>query len=93
MGKIFVSTGAVMTDTLSVKKYMSEIKKAPLLDKDTETELARKALDRLDKNPSWTLVCARSPTCLNIGILQVRWCEVFRRSKSGGRGQISRTDA
>jgi RNA polymerase primary sigma factor len=44
MGKIFVSTGAVMTDTLSVKKYMSEIKKAPLLDKDTETALARKAL-------------------------------------------------
>ena len=44
MGKIFVSTGAVMTDTLSVKKYMSEIKKAPLLDRDTETALARKAL-------------------------------------------------
>ena len=44
MGKIYVSTGAVMTDTLSVKKYMSEIKKAPLLDKDTETALARKAL-------------------------------------------------
>ena len=44
MGKIFVSTGAVMTDTLSVKKYMSEIKKAPLLDKYTETALAEKAL-------------------------------------------------
>ena len=44
MGKIYVSTGAVMTDTLSVKKYMSEIKKAPLLDRDTETALARKAL-------------------------------------------------
>ena len=44
MGKIYVTTGAVMTDTLSVKKYMSEIKKAPLLDKDTETALARKAL-------------------------------------------------
>ena len=44
MGKIFVSTGAVMTDTPSVKKYMGDIKKAPLLDKDTETVLARKAL-------------------------------------------------
>ena len=44
MGKIYVSTGAVVTDTPSVKKYMGEIKKAPLLDKDTETALARKAL-------------------------------------------------
>jgi len=44
MGKIFVSTGAVMTDTPSVKKYMGDIKKAPLLDKDTETALARQAL-------------------------------------------------
>tara|TARA_A100000172_G_C3034272_1_gene107897 strand:+ start:422 stop:1165 length:744 start_codon:yes stop_codon:yes gene_type:complete len=43
MGKIFVSTGAVMTDTLSVKKYMSEIKKAPLLDRDEETALANEA--------------------------------------------------
>jgi RNA polymerase primary sigma factor len=44
MGKIYVSTGAVVTDTLSVKKYMSEIKKAPLLTKDEETALGRKAL-------------------------------------------------
>ena len=44
MGKIYVSTGAVMTDTLSVKKYMGEIKKAPLLTKDEETALGRKAL-------------------------------------------------
>ena len=44
MGKIYVSTGAVVTDTPSVKKYMGEIKKAPLLDKDTETALARQAL-------------------------------------------------
>jgi len=44
MGKIYVSTGAVVTDTPSVKKYMGEIKKAPLLDRDTETALARKAL-------------------------------------------------
>ena len=44
MGKIFVSTGAVMTDTPSVRKYMGEIKKAPLLDRDTETALARRAL-------------------------------------------------
>ena len=44
MGKIFVSTGAVVTDTLSVKKYMGEIKKATLLDKYTETALAEKAL-------------------------------------------------
>ena len=44
MGKIYVTTGAVMTDTPSVKKYMGDIKKAPLLDKDTETALARKAL-------------------------------------------------
>jgi len=44
MGKIYVSTGAVVTDTLSVKKYMGEIKKAPLLDRDTETALARRAL-------------------------------------------------
>ena len=43
MGKIFVTTGAVMTDTLSVKKYMSEIKKAPLLDRDEETALANEA--------------------------------------------------
>ena len=35
MGKIFVTTGAIMTDTPSVKKYMSEIKKAPLSDKYT----------------------------------------------------------
>jgi RNA polymerase primary sigma factor len=44
MGKIYVSTGAVVTDTPSVKKYMSEIKKAPLLTKDEETALARQAL-------------------------------------------------
>jgi len=44
MGKIYVSTGAVMTDTLSVKKYMGEIKKAPLLTKDEETALGRRAL-------------------------------------------------
>ena len=44
MGKIYVSTGAVVTDTPSVKKYMNEIKKAPLLDRDTETALATKAL-------------------------------------------------
>ena len=44
MGKIYVTTGAVVTDTPSVKKYMGDIKKAPLLDKDTETALARKAL-------------------------------------------------
>jgi RNA polymerase primary sigma factor len=44
MGKIYVSTGAVMTDTPSVKKYMGEIKKAPLLDKYTETALAEQAL-------------------------------------------------
>ena len=43
MGKIYVSTGAVMTDTPSVKKYMSEIKKAPLLDRDEETALANEA--------------------------------------------------
>jgi len=44
MGKIYVTTGAVVTDTPSVKKYMGEIKKAPLLDRDTETALATKAL-------------------------------------------------
>jgi len=44
MGKIFVTTGAIMTDTPSVKKYMSEIKKAPLLDKYTEIALAEQAL-------------------------------------------------
>jgi len=44
MGKIYVSTGAVVTDTLSVKKYMGEIKKAPLLTKDEETALGRLAL-------------------------------------------------
>ena len=44
MGKIYVSTGAVVTDTPSVKKYMSEIKKAPLLTKDEETALGRQAL-------------------------------------------------
>ena len=44
MGKIYVTTGAVMTDTPSVKKYMGEIKKAPLLDKYTETAMAEKAL-------------------------------------------------
>ena len=44
MGMIYVSTGAVVTDTPSVKKYMSEIKKAPLLTKDEETALGRQAL-------------------------------------------------
>jgi RNA polymerase primary sigma factor len=44
MGKIYVSTGAVVTDTPSVKKYMGEIKKAPLLTKDEETALGRRAL-------------------------------------------------
>ena len=44
MGKIYVSTGAVVTDTPSVKKYMGEIKKATLLTKDEETALGRKAL-------------------------------------------------
>jgi len=44
MGKIYVTTGAVVTDTPSVKKYMGEIKKAPLLDRDREIALATKAL-------------------------------------------------
>ena len=44
MGKIYVTTGAVVTDTPSVKKYMGEIKKAPLLDRDSEIALATKAL-------------------------------------------------
>ena len=44
MGKIYVSTGAVVTATPGVNKYMGEIKKAPLLDRDTETALARRAL-------------------------------------------------
>ena len=44
MGKIYVSTGAVVTDTPSVKKYMGEIKKAPLLDRDEESKLATAAL-------------------------------------------------
>ena len=44
MGKIYVSTGAVVKDTPSVKKYMGDIKKAPLLTKDEETALGRKAL-------------------------------------------------
>ena len=44
MGKIYVTTGAVVTDTPSVKKYMGEIKKAPLLDRDEETKLATAAL-------------------------------------------------
>ena len=43
MGKIYVSTGAVVTDTPSVKKYMSDIKKSPLLDRDNEIALATKA--------------------------------------------------
>ena len=43
MGKIYVSTGAVVTDRPSVKKYMSEIKKSPLLDRDNEIVLATKA--------------------------------------------------
>ena len=43
MGKIYVSTGAVVTDTPSVKKYMNEIKKSPLLDRDNEIALATKA--------------------------------------------------
>ena len=52
MGKIYVTTGAVVTDTPSVKKYMGEIKKAPLLDRDTETALATKALagDKASQN-------------------------------------------
>jgi len=44
MGKIYVTTGAVVTDTPSVKKYMGEIKKAPLLDRDEEIKLATAAL-------------------------------------------------
>jgi RNA polymerase primary sigma factor len=43
MGKIYVTTGAVVTDTPSVKKYMSDIKKSPLLDRDNEIALATKA--------------------------------------------------
>lgn len=43
MGKIYVSTGAVVTDTPSVRKYMSDIKKSPLLDRDNEIALATKA--------------------------------------------------
>ena len=41
--KIYVTTGAVVTDTPSVKKYMNEIKKPGLLTADEEKQLALKA--------------------------------------------------
>ena len=41
--KIYVTTGAVVTDTPSVKKYMHEIKKPGLLTVDEEKSLAHKA--------------------------------------------------
>jgi len=40
MSKIFVNTGAVITNVSSVKKYMTEIKKEDLLTADEEQALA-----------------------------------------------------
>jgi len=42
MSKIFVNTGAVLTDVQSVKKYMQEIKKETLLTQDEEVALANR---------------------------------------------------
>ena len=61
MGKIYVSTGAVMTDTPSVKKYMSEIKKAPLLDRDEETALANEAKAGSSKARRRLVECLHRP--------------------------------
>lgn len=44
MNKIYVTTGAVATETESVKRYMSEIKKTPLLSKEQEQAATRNQL-------------------------------------------------
>ena len=45
MSKIFVNTGAVVTDVKSVKKYMSEIKQTDLLTQDEEQSLSERIKD------------------------------------------------
>ena len=44
MNKIYVTTGAVATETESVKKYMGEIKKTPLLSREQEQSATRNEL-------------------------------------------------
>ena len=44
MNKIYVTTGAIATDTESVKKYMGEIKKTPLLSREQEQSATRNQL-------------------------------------------------
>jgi RNA polymerase primary sigma factor len=44
MNKIYVTTGAIATETESVKRYMSEIKKTPLLSKEQEQAATRNQL-------------------------------------------------
>lgn len=44
MNKIYVTTGAIATDTESVKKYMGEIKKTPLLSREQEQSATRNEL-------------------------------------------------
>ncbi len=44
MNKIYVTTGAIATETESVKKYMGEIKKTPLLSREQEQSATRNQL-------------------------------------------------
>jgi len=44
MNKIYVTTGAIATETESVKKYMGEIKKTPLLSREQEQSATRNEL-------------------------------------------------
>jgi len=44
MNKIYVTTGAIATDTESVKKYMGDIKKTPLLSREQEQSATRNEL-------------------------------------------------
>jgi DNA-directed RNA polymerase sigma subunit (sigma70/sigma32) len=44
MNKIYVTTGAVATETKSVKKYMADIKKPKLLTREQEADATRDQL-------------------------------------------------
>jgi RNA polymerase primary sigma factor len=44
INKIYVTTGAIATDTYSVRKYMGEIKKTPLLTREQEADATRDQL-------------------------------------------------
>ena len=57
MNKIYVTTGVVATDTVSIKKYMGEIKKPKLLTREQEADATRDQL--IESNLRFVVQVAR----------------------------------